>query len=122
MDALAQASGTDNYYRTLLKSVVYTDGVRIMAERGGAHWLIDAVMSHQATARRNPRLREIQFWKLEVREDGAATLYCCEDTPSLRTAKIVQEIPYTDFPLEEVLLYVALADENLWVIMLPTEY
>ena len=32
-----------------------------------------------------------------------------------------QEIPYTDFPMEAVLLY-ACWDGEHWVIMLPSEY
>jgi hypothetical protein len=32
-----------------------------------------------------------------------------------------QQIPYTDFPLEEITLYACWDGEN-WVIMLPSEY
>ena len=39
---LNQFIGTEHYYRHLL-GFNYTDGVKFMAERGKAYWLIDAI-------------------------------------------------------------------------------
>jgi hypothetical protein len=59
-------------------------------------------------------LQQIQFWKLRVNPDNSAVLTCERDSDDVA---ITQEIPYTDFPLESVKLY--LADG---VLLLPSEY
>lgn len=93
----------------------FTEGVRYLADKAGAYWLIDAIVSYQASKaiRKNPRLA-FQLWRLQV-ADGAAVLDCREDSdckPAIR-----QEIEYTDFPLDEIELYVC--DR---VLMLKNEY
>lgn len=117
---LRQFSGGDDRYRHWLGAIVYTGGVKYLAESAGAYWLIDAIASHQRKAMRNPRLREIQFWELKVAEDRSAVLTCREDggmPPAIR-----QKIEYSDFRencgLESVKLY--LCDGA--VLMLPSEY
>ena len=111
---------TDDYYKTLMASVVYTDGVRYMAKEGCAYWLIDAVVSHQQAAWKNERLADFQVWQLKVNDDGSAVLSCHEDLPGPELIR--QEIDHTDFPLDTIKLYVARQDVNQWVIMLPSEY
>lgn len=53
---------TENYWRHWSKRLAYTDGVKFVAERGGAYWLIDAVASHQTA----PLVagEEFQCWTL----------------------------------------------------------
>ena len=66
-------------------------------------------------------MREIQFWRLEVRENASAVLFCCEDSPITReNAKVFQEIEYTDFPLDSIDLYACLGEQM--TLMLPSEY
>ena len=110
---LAQCTGSEQYHRHWLKLLKYTDGVYWLAENAGAHWLIDAIASHQPDAAKNPRLREFQLWRLSVRADHTARLECLEDTDLVR---ITQEIEYTDFPLTEIKLYVTDG-----VLLLPSE-
>jgi hypothetical protein len=62
---LSHFMGTEEYYRHWTRRLVYTDGVKYVAERGSAFWLIDAIASHQPKAVRNPRLAEFQLWELE---------------------------------------------------------
>lgn len=67
---LGMFTGTANYYRhSLNRGLVYTDGVKHLAERAaggnGAYWLIDAVASHQRDIRKNTD--ELVVWRL-VRE------------------------------------------------------
>ena len=59
---LAQFIGTSQYYRHNL-GLLYTDGVKYVADRGGAYWLIDAIASWQIDPRiRNDEmLQNIQF-------------------------------------------------------------
>ena len=112
---LVQFTGTSTYYQHSL-GVQYTDGVYFLAERGGAYWLIDAIASWQGDPRvsRDPMLRQIQFWKLTVNDDQSALLVCERDEGDVAVS---QEIPFTDFPLSEVKLYL----QN-GVVLLPSEY
>ena len=57
---------------------------------------------------------EFQVWKLKVSADRSATVFCDDGNDNVVYTK---EIPFTDFPLDEVKLYFA---NN--VIHLPSEY
>ena len=109
---LEQFIGTSQYYHHW-SGLRYTDGVQFLAERGGAYWLIDAVASYQVT----PSIRELdwQFWHLVVNEDRSALLEMGEDLPEPIVLR--QEIPYTDFPLDEITLYL-----HTNVLYLPSEH
>lgn len=111
---LQNFSGTEQYYKHFL-GINYTDGVKYLAENAQAYWLIDAIASHQPRARRIHSLTEFQLWFLHVgkehkfikpRSPNAAVLTCWEDTPKLGvTPAVIQQIPYTDFPLPEIKLF-----------------
>jgi hypothetical protein len=111
-------TGSETWWKHWLGDIIYTDGVKFLADKGGAYWLIDAIASHQTRENRQANAEwwdGIQFWKLEVHSDHSATLTCVRDTdeePAVR-----QEIPYTDFPLEKITLY--LCEKTL---LLPSEY
>lgn len=86
--------------------VFCSDGVKYLAEKGEAFWLVDAILSHFPRANKIPQLKDdMQFWHLKVDEKKQAVLYCTDG----RTDKhlIEQKIPFTDFPLAEVKLYLA---------------
>jgi hypothetical protein len=112
---LAQFTGSETLYQHPF-GVRYTEGVKYMAEHGGAYWLIDAIASWQIdpTVRNDRMLQQIQFWKLTVNEDRSATLICERDEGDIA---ITQEIPFTDFPLQEVRLYC-----QQRIVLLPSEY
>lgn len=112
---LDQFTGTEHYYRDMF-GYHHTDGIQFLAVELGAFWLIDAVISHQPKAMRNPRLREFQLWKLKV-ENGEATLTCKEDSGPGQRPKIIQRIPFTDFPEPGIEFYVINK-----VILLKSEY
>ena len=99
------------------KRLVYTDGVQYLAEKGGAYWLIDAIASYQPDKRITcrPDLVDFQLWELAVSEDKRATLTVRADSD--KPAVITQDIPFTDFPLERVKLYVCNG-----TLLLPSEY
>jgi len=91
---LSQFTGTENYYKHLF-GIVYTDGVKYLADAANCYWLIDAIASHQLNSK--VRREEMQFWTLEVK-GNKAELYLRHDT---NTPKIVrQKIEYTDFPFQ----------------------
>jgi hypothetical protein len=110
---LAYFTGTSQYYR-ITKQHLLTDGTRYLADAAGAYWLMDAIASH---------LCEIGTagWFVVVRmqvEDSAA-LMIYEDGNGREHAR--QQIPYTDFPLNEIAIYCCW-DGEYWVLMLPSEY
>jgi hypothetical protein len=105
---LGQFIGTVNYYRHWLGGR-HTDGVQYLAEKAGAHWLVDAVFSHR-------RRESFQIWTLKKNaDDNGAVLTMQED--SGERAKVRQKIPYTDFPLDQIKLYLI---DN--VLLLTSEY
>lgn len=104
---LSQFTGTEKYYTHWTKSFVYTDGVKFMADKAGAHWLIDLIASYR-------RKEHFQAWELKV-VDSKAVVTMKEDTDKPELVK--QKIDYTDFPLGNITLY--LIDG---VLLLPSEY
>lgn len=112
---LTRFSGTDNYYQHWLRRFVYTDGVRYVAEEGGAYWLIDAIASYQPKLLKDQMLQEFQHWILNVDLNRhAAQLICERDTNDVI---LTQDIEFTDFPLESVSFYLTQG-----VLLLPSEY
>lgn len=112
--ALAHFSGTEEYHRHWL-GLRMTDGVKFLADNAGAHWLVDAIASHQPEAMRDPMLKEMQFWTLKVNADDRSAILTCErDTDDVA---ITQEISYTDFPLDKARIWLSNR-----VMMLPNEY
>jgi hypothetical protein len=110
---LRQFTGTDHWYRHgLMPKMSFTDGVKYVAETGGAYWLIDKVATNQL----EPRIRaeEFQCWKLVVDDKQAAVLTADDGNGNvLHTEKI----EWTDFPLDQIELWVE-GD----VILLPSEH
>lgn len=106
---LMQFRGTERYYRHMAS--VYTEGVKYMADRCGAYWLLDVIDSYQ-----HELDQPFQIWELRVDVEartGRVTMKEDTDEPYL----VEQEIPFTDFPLDHIKLWRA---DN--VIMLPGEY
>ena len=91
---LGQFHGTTQYYRDFT-GLLFTDGVKYLADNAKCYWLIDLVGSYQPQLRTTP----FQVWSLELRDDKSALVTMIEDTG--QPIKIKQEIPFTDFPLTE---------------------
>ena len=90
---------------------VATDGVIALAEAAECYWLLDVIGSYQTDKKLDP---EFQVWKMEVNlEECSAVVKGYNDTELI----ITQDIPFTDFPLDEVKLYLIGG-----VILLPSEY
>ena len=110
--SLAMHTGSESVFLHWTKRLVYTEGVQDLAEQGGAYWLIDLIASWTL----DPSVQNEEFvvWKLTVKPDQTA-LAVAEDGNGTELAR--QEIEYSDFPLEEISLY--LTDNTL---LLPSEY
>jgi hypothetical protein len=114
--ALEGFVGTERYYKHFT-GLLFTDGVYFLAKNAGAFWLIDVVASYQLQVLKEPGLRDFQLWTLKIGKVNGmknAVVTCERDTDDV---VLSQEIPYTDFPLDEIRLYV----EN-GVLLLPSEH
>jgi hypothetical protein len=120
LSELKQCIGTSKYIKSnIFPGLVFTDGVNTLRQSADAFWLVDAIASYK-------RKEPFQIWKLEVCKDKTAVLTMQEDTdePFL----VQQKIHYTDFPLDEIKLYVeegGYGTMEKWtpclVLMLPNE-
>ena len=115
INELAQCIGSENYYQHRL-GPIYTDGINYMATICEAYWLIDAIASYQTT--RFAATNAFQVWELvksptDNRPDRHILTY--EDGNG--NLLIRQTIPFSDFPLEDIKIYVC---DN--TILLPSEY
>ncbi|EMB14858.1 DUF6876 family protein [Rhodopirellula europaea] len=122
---LAQFTGDDIRYQSLNPRVIYTPGVRHLAENAHAFWLIDAIASYFVgpTMRRaiasDDRLSTLQFWRLEVDDDQTACLYAVADKGI--KPFIVQAIDYSDFPFDSIDIWAGF-DGHYWTLYLPSEH
>lgn len=125
---LAHFTGSQEFYQhTMSRSVVFTEGMRYLAEKAGAFWLIDAIASHLVTSERIRHEVALQgglatlFWKLEKLEGGTWRLTCRTDGYPYGTEIARQEIEYSDFPLDEIKIWTGF-DMVRWTIYLPSEH
>jgi hypothetical protein len=111
---LRQFTGSETWYRhALVPNVVYTDGAKYVAEEGGGYWLLDTIAFSQRYEKA-VAAEAFQVWTLKVREDRTASLVCSDGNDNV---VYKQDIPFTDFPLDEITLWFA---DN--TIFLPSEY
>lgn len=111
---LTQFTGTESWYRhPIVRKMLYTDGIRFMMNKAGAYWLVDEIAFQQY----HPRVKteEFQAWILEVNLEASTGALRCEDGNGRVLCS--KQIPYTDFPLAEIKIYVS--DK---VILLASEY
>lgn len=102
-EALSGFTGDLERYRNFL-GLLFTPGVKCLAEKAGAYWLIDAIASHQ-TAKLDQKCDGFQVWLLTKNAKGkGCTLDCytdiAENKPDAKLRVVRQKIEYTDFPLE----------------------
>jgi hypothetical protein len=118
---LPHFTGIENWYRQrypwLRRQFLITDGVKYLADTAKCYWLIDLIASY--FPKRQVMAEPFQVWVLAVREGNQATI-AADDGNGKHLAS--QEIPYTDFPLDEITLYVTNDAHNGIVVMLPSEY
>ena len=113
------------YRHPLNQNVIYTPGVRYLAEKAEAYWLIDAIASwigspeFNQAATQDARIDEMHFWTLEVTADQSALLFAKADGPD--KAFIEQPLEWTDFPLPKIDIWAAF-DGSHWTLYLPSEH
>jgi hypothetical protein len=136
---LAQCYGSEQFHRfsILFPKHIITDGVKYLCDSADCYWLLDIIASYHAKCMKDKKLQEMQFWKLTVHPKsetkpmtvGAvmkhervnmATVTCERDKNDV---VITQDVEYTDFPLNEIKLWVAPSgDDRHFTILLPSEY
>lgn len=115
---LNQFIGSISYtkFSPLFPNVVLTDGAKYLADECGAYWLMDMIASHL------PSLPASEYWAIAILtvDDGKALFTLADDSPATKIYAM-QGVDYTDFPLDEIKLYVSY-DGEFWCVMLPSEY
>lgn len=112
---LQEFHGTQEYHSHKLNNdlgLLLTDGCHFIREKaaGGAYWLFDLILSYQLKLRKH----RFQVWKLEKQPDKTWFVECSDGNGNFL---IGQEVPYSDFPIDIV---------SIWVVdgvaLLPNEY
>lgn len=113
--ALRHFSGTEQYYKTGFKTKC-TDGVYFLAENAACYWLLDIIDSVAPFS--DFAIAELTISKSENGRKGKVVI---DNGHDKRTKEYklfhMQDIEYTDFPLETIKLYV-----QDGIILLPSEY
>ena len=111
---LKQFAGSEQLFKHgLVRDVCYTEGVRYLAEKAGAYWLIDMVAFGQSLPA--VAAEEFQVWTLRVALHNQRGLLTCEDGNGRGVYEY--QLRYTDFPMKEIKLFFTGT-----VLMLASEY
>ena len=105
--------GSYRLHKHWSNAFTYTDGVKFLADRAKAHWLLYLIGSHQAQLLSDPVLQSLQIWTLKVKERNGV-LTCERDS---ETVVVTQHIENIDFPLPQISLFLVSG-----VLLLPSEY
>ena len=111
---LAQFSGTEHYHRTH-PGLLATDGAKYLADQAGAYWLLDIIWSVLSKIS-----DEFAVLELNVQDNRRAAVVI-HDGREPQTSYHEQDIPWTDFPLERIKLYLQQNGRER-VVMLIGEY
>ena len=117
LDELHRFYGTEAYHRTN-PGLLITDGVKFLADTARCYWLLDMVWSYL------PVLRKSRDTFFAVRYAGtpcASGLFSITDDIPANQTYATQAVEYTDFPLDEIVLYLSATEEE-FVLMLRSEY
>jgi hypothetical protein len=121
LEDLNQFTGSEEFFRhSINRNLIYTEGVKYVAEGAGAFWLLDAIAIANFI---EPTLKdeEFQTWVL-TKKGNAATLVADDGN---NRVLYTQAIDYTDFPLDSIKFYVVSAldfGNHTKMAMLPSEY
>ena len=119
LDELRNFYGTEAYYRTN-PGLLVTDGVKFLAYNAGCYWLLDMVWSYLPVLRKSrDTFFVVVLTKEGVRDPGA--IFSIQDDIPPNQTYAQQAIEYTDFPLDEIVLYLSATEEE-FVLMLRSEY
>jgi hypothetical protein len=110
-DELRNFTGTEHYYKHPFGNL-FTQGVKFLIDECQCWWLIDACISWQF----DKKVSEQEFiaFKLKVNAEKSAVLYIEDGNYNVIAT---QEIEFTDFPLDEIIIWLSNG-----VFYLPSEH
>lgn len=120
----ANCNGFETTYKHLFRrNVVYSAGVKFVAETCGAYWLVDLMMSH-VTPKLLAGAEGFAVMTLKLNKTGNGAKFEANDGGkgeggAKRLA--FQKIEYTDFPVKEITFYLEGTDEHGYTLMLKQE-
>ena len=118
---LQEFTGTENYFKTIDKSIIYTDGVQYFARNAGdqgAYWLLDLMVFEII-----PKNFEEEFLCVTIEVENDQAVIRATDGNDNRLYK--KNILYTDLAEGEWKFYVEngmVCDKEVKVILLPSEH
>jgi hypothetical protein len=118
---LHEFTGTENYYKTMDKSIVYTDGVQYFARNAGdqgAYWLLDLMVFEII-----PKNFEEEFLCVTIEVENDQAVIRATDGNDNRLYK--KNILYTDLAEGEWKFFVEIGmvgEKEVKVILLPSEH
>jgi hypothetical protein len=99
---MAQFIGSETFYRYgLAGDVLFTEGVKYVADKAGAYWLLD-IICIASVYEPTVGAEEFQLWTLSVR-DNATGVVTCDDGNGHIVCK--HALDFTDFPSPSIKLY-----------------
>lgn len=125
---LSNNRGTEHHYKhTLCSYLLYTDGIKDMAETLQCYWLVDMIASYIPDMFKfaNKMSSDRFVFPTVVAENNKATFKIISERYNGDEAKevalIKQRIPFTDLPDGEYKLYLEY-NGSKWVLFLSSEY
>ncbi|WP_163666054.1 DUF6876 family protein [Adonisia turfae] len=118
---LANFHGSETWYRYILGPFtlgLYTEGVKWLADNTDCYWLLNAIFIQQNEPHNAIKKEPFQVWTLTVLADKKATLTADDGNGQVLMR---EEIPFTDFPMSEIVLWVEYDDQRA-VLLLPSEH
>jgi hypothetical protein len=118
---LIEFTGTENYFQTIDKSIVYTDGVQYFARNAGDHgayWLLDLIVLDLI-----PANRDEEFLVIEVSIKDSQAFIRTQDGND--NYFVTRRIDYTDLVEGDWKFYVEngmVGEKEVKVILLPSEH
>jgi hypothetical protein len=115
LEELKQFTGTEQNYRhkVLHHSILLTDGANFIRERCQSYWLFDIIAIYQQ--KKDIQTEPFQTWELKQNKPLNCWKLICEDGNHKQL--LVEQIPFSDFPLEKIKLWLVNG-----TVMLPSEY
>ena len=117
VNELNNFSGTERYYR-ITPDTVITDGAKIVADKGGAYWLMTAIASYLPEFTQKETFIVANLTVSRSESSCTALLKLDDGNDNILAEQFIE---YTDFELDVIKLY-ACYTGDMWVIMLPREY
>ena len=121
--------GTESYHNIGYKDLVLSDGAKYISDSCECYWLLDIINSYQFKifmGQYGDDVRYMQFWKLKKIKNNKWIVTCDDGNGNI---KITQKIDFSDFPLDEINLWVSMGNvkikdrlKTVYVVYLPSEH